>query len=245
MAVLRSLNIMKKTNQLARVKRVSGLQKSELAKAIEDIRSVFPRITDETLGRYIAAGFYGDQLKTAIDLVDRYGTSLPHIVRWTEKLRLPISRIKVCLAIRNEYGIAHMSVALLARYLNHLGFRDHDPLEVEEVPESVLEVLSTFMDLANRIPGRFPIHRMWHRIEEVFGSNVQEAYHMAIANESIFIDLIQGKVSRSNAARRVNPCADNSWTGNYLSEGGLNDESIDPDTARVIENLIRNTDLGG
>lgn len=188
-----------KSNALAIA--TSGLGQAEAAAAISTISRLIPRVREKTLARYIAAGFTGSNLQQVEALIAEHKTTLPAIYKWKQRSGLSLRRIEICLGIREDYAIEdqQMTVAAISRYLSWLGFSENDPLESRGVPDSVMEVFSTFMEMAERLGGDYPLQRIWYRIRDQFGSNVQAAYDMAVSEQRVFLDIVRGKISRDRA----------------------------------------------
>jgi len=235
------INMQKQTKQSLVLARIVGeLAPLENLRAVAKIRRVMPNLTDKTLARYIAAGFVGEKLDLALELSERHRSNITSIVTWHTKKGISMPRLRLCLGIRDEYGMYQMSVILISRYLAQMGFSEHTPTEVEEIPESVVAILELFMEIAERIGGDFPVHRVYHRVEEEFGNNVLEAYHMAVEDERLFIQLILGKVSRNDATIKLHrqeiDIPDEADEDSLFDNGS---GQFDPDTARFVENVLR------
>lgn len=231
----------KKSTFVARL--LGDLAEPETRRAVNSIRAVMPTITDKTLARYIAAGFVGEKLEMALDLVKRHKSSLSHIVRWNQKVHLTMPRIKLCLGIRDEYGDYGMSVAVISRYLTNLGFSEFSPTEVEEIPDTVMDVFDMFLEIADRLGGDYPFHRIWHRVEEEFGSNIQDAYQMAVLDEDLFIKVVRHELSRTAAQILMRQGESDSFddveTFAFDDGGNGGYRGLDQYTQRFVEESLR------
>jgi len=100
---------------------------------------------------------------------------------------MSLPRINQCLEISALMDdMPNLSVRAINSLLDRVGF------EVE-VPAPILE---TFQDaIANRYRGRriFPMQWFLHRIDEVFGGDILEAYHMAIEDPDEFGRMITSR----------------------------------------------------
>lgn len=217
-------------------------EQAEIDRAVLSIRRVNPNQQDKTIAKYIAAGFLGNQLSEALSLAENHNTTLAHIVRWNTKKGLSMSRIRLCLGLRDSYGLNALSVTLISRFLNRAGMSEYDPTEIAFVPDSVLEYFSTFTEIAGRIGGNYPVHRVWHTIDELYAGNVQAAYHLALEREDLFIQVITRKISPQEAANELNKgegyLEENDELGDDLSAELEALAESDPRTFHDIQRLI-------
>lgn len=138
---------------------------------------------EQLLAKCQKVGLIEAQLSRAVDMVLYHETSLQHIVRWRED-GLTLDEIEYCLNIRDNCGFA-MSIPLIKWYLDGAGFHAPEPgyEEVESIgfgaigPEVIVDF---FQEVAERVGGTYPHHRIMHFIEENLGGDVMKAYSMGI-----------------------------------------------------------------
>lgn len=137
----------------------------------------------QLLAKCEKVGLVGAELSRAVSLVLHHNSSLQHIVRWRQD-GLSLDDIQHCLNIRDDYGFS-MSVPLIKWYLEGARFRFPETgfEDVESVgfgaigPEVIIDF---FQEIAERIGGEFPHHRIMHFIEEHLGGDVMVAYDLGV-----------------------------------------------------------------
>lgn len=162
-------------------------ENTSISKISDQSSLILSKLKRQPKGRLLAKcekiGLVEAQLSRAVEMVLYHGTSLAHIVRWRED-GLTLDEIEYCLNLRDNYDFS-MSVPLIKWYLDGAGFHAPEPgyEEVESIgfgaigPEVIVDF---FQEVAERVGGTYPHHRIMHFIEENLGGDVMKAYSMGI-----------------------------------------------------------------
>lgn len=128
-------------------------------------------------------GITTSNIDEVVAIAEAYKANVNSIVSMMED-GMTLKRTEECLQIRQM--MPNFTMRLINRYLDEFNFQV-TPME---------EVLELFEEAAARIGGRFPLHRIFHAVEEVFGGDFHMAYSRAVEDIDGFVRDITSKGRR-------------------------------------------------
>lgn len=128
-------------------------------------------------------GITTSNIDEVVAIASVYKTNVYSIVSMMED-GMTLKRAEQCLEIRQ--AMPNFTMRLINRYLEAFNFQV-TPME---------EVLDLFEEVANRIGGKYPLHRVFHTVEEIFDGDFHKAYSMAIEDIDSFVCDIKTKGRR-------------------------------------------------
>ena len=144
---------------------VADTVKAELARA---------GVQDNLISRYVSLGLTDQRLEQAKDICATHSVRDTTLLRWLED-GVTLERVSVCLSVKGLLDEETASVPLLNNIANALGMNESSLNSDESIAECIDDIYAVFE--SNN--WRFPLHTLYHRIDERMGGDWRTALYLA------------------------------------------------------------------
>lgn len=198
------------------------------ATLLAQVREIIPAAPQASIRRLVGLGLSEHDVVRAAAIARMHQSNLAAIAVWIADDDMTLDEIEAALISRDDMAWASrwvISVRMLHRLRTECGLQTDDALET---------VLTTFLEAAVSLSPRMPLHRLMHRLDEVYGGDLLRAFHDA-DNASLFRRVLEGRVDRVTLAlRQINgPYLESRelTVAHLLGCSGVSEEGPTPDEA--------------